>query len=104
MFDEQLTLTVEKADDLHALIGLKDEAHPGLHSKPLNDDIGRLSAPYRPGGRHYQRIQIKYTNTNKTQLLASNYGTFGSLVVNENFGTRNGPSTQLIDVTVTSFV
>ena len=38
-------------------------------------------------------------NTNKTQLLASNYGTFWSLVVSENFGTQNRPSTQLIDVT-----
>jgi hypothetical protein len=38
-------------------------------------------------------------NTNKTQLLASNYGTFWSLVVYENFGTRSGPSTQLIDAT-----
>ena len=55
MFAEQLTLTVEKADYLHALIGMKDEAHPGIHLKPLDDDIlGRLSAPYRPGGRHYQ--------------------------------------------------
>ncbi len=41
-------------------------------------------------------------NTNKTQLLASNYGTFQSLNVYENFGTQNGPSTQLIDAT--SFV
>jgi hypothetical protein len=41
-------------------------------------------------------------NTNKTQLLASNYGTFWSLVVYENFIPQNGPSTQLIDVT--SFV
>ncbi len=35
-------------------------------------------------------------NTNKTQLLASNYGTFRSLVVCENFGTRNLTSTRLI--------
>jgi hypothetical protein len=41
-------------------------------------------------------------NTNKTQLLASNYGTFWSLVVCENFGTQNGPITQLVDAT--SFV
>jgi hypothetical protein len=38
-------------------------------------------------------------NTNKTQLLASNYGTFRSLVVCENFIPQNGPSTQLIDAT-----
>jgi hypothetical protein len=39
-------------------------------------------------------------NTNKTQLLASNYGTFWSLVVCENFIPQNGPSTQLIDATI----
>jgi len=38
-------------------------------------------------------------NTNKTQLVASNYGTFRSLVVCENFVPQNGPSTQLIDAT-----
>ncbi len=36
-------------------------------------------------------------NTNKTQLLASNYGTFRSLVVCEYFIPPKGPSTQLID-------
>ena len=41
-------------------------------------------------------------NTNKIQLLASNYSTFRALVISENFIPQNGPSTQLIDVT--SFV
>ncbi len=41
-------------------------------------------------------------NTNKTHLLASNYGTFRALVVSENFIPQHGPSTQVIDVT--SFV
>ena len=41
-------------------------------------------------------------NTNKTQLLASNYGAFRALVNSENFIPQNGPSTQLIDLT--SFV
>ncbi len=41
-------------------------------------------------------------NTNKTQLLASSYGTFQALVVCENYGTQNEPSTQLINAT--SFV
>jgi hypothetical protein len=43
-------------------------------------------------------------NTNKTQLLASNYDTvhFCLLHVYENFGTQNGLSNQLIDAT--SFV
>ena len=38
-------------------------------------------------------------NTNKTQLLASIYGTFRVLVVCVNFVPQNGPSTQLIDET-----
>jgi len=38
-------------------------------------------------------------NTNKTQLLASNYGTFRALAVCENLVPQNGPSTQLIDAT-----
>ncbi len=41
-------------------------------------------------------------NTNKTQLLPSNYGTFRALIISENFIPQNGPSTQLIDAT--SFV
>jgi hypothetical protein len=36
-------------------------------------------------------------NTNKTQLLASNYSTFRALINSENFIPQNGPSTQLID-------
>jgi hypothetical protein len=38
-------------------------------------------------------------NTNKTQLLASNYSTFQALVISENFITQNGPSTQHINAT-----
>ena len=41
-------------------------------------------------------------NTNKTQLLASNYGTFRALINSENFIPQNGPSTRVIDAT--SFV
>ena len=41
-------------------------------------------------------------NTNKTQLLASNYSTFRALVNSENFIPQNEPSNQLIDAT--SFV
>jgi hypothetical protein len=53
-----------------------DGAHPGLHSKPLDAAIGRVHAPYRPGGHHGQRIRSKNTkHSNKTQLLTSNYGT-----------------------------
>jgi hypothetical protein len=38
-----------------------DGAHPGLNSKPLDAAIGWVPAPYRPGGCHGQRIQIKHT-------------------------------------------
>jgi len=38
-------------------------------------------------------------NTNKTQLLASNYGTFWAQVIRENFIPQNGPSTLVIDAT-----
>ncbi len=41
-------------------------------------------------------------NTNKTQLLASNYGTFRALINSENFIPQNEPSTHVIDAT--SFV
>jgi len=38
-----------------------DKARPGLHWKPLDAAIERVPAPYRPGGRHGQRI--RYYNT-----------------------------------------
>jgi len=38
-------------------------------------------------------------NPNKTQPLPSNYGTFRSLVVCENFVPQHGPSTRVIDAT-----
>jgi len=39
----------------------------------------------------------KHKITNKTQLLASNYGANQSLVICANFIPRNGPSTQLTE-------
>ncbi len=38
-----------------------DEAHPGFHSKPLDAAIGQVPAPYSPGSRHDQQIQMKHT-------------------------------------------
>ena len=32
-----------------------------LHSKPLDAAIGRVPAPYCPGGRHGRRFRIKHT-------------------------------------------
>ncbi len=34
-----------------------DGSHPGLHLKPLDAAIGRVPAPYCPGGRHGRRIR-----------------------------------------------
>ena len=76
-----------------------DGAHLGIHLKPLDAAIGWVPAPYHPGGRHGQEFESNTQNTNKTQLLASNYDTFWSLVVCENFVPQNEPSTQLIDAT-----
>jgi len=65
-----------------------------------------------PSGKCLRRIALAATmvnefvettqNTNKTQLLASNYGAFRALVNSENFIPQNGPSTQVINET--SFV
>ncbi len=76
-----------------------NRARSGLHWKPLNAAIGKVPAPYCPGSCHGQRIRWNNTNTNKTQLLASNYVTFWVLVVSESFISQNGPSTQVIDAT-----
>ncbi len=65
---------------------------------PLVECLRRIAQAAAMVDEFEQNIQ----NTKKTQLLASNYGTYWSLVVCENFGTQNGPVTQLIDAT--SFV
>jgi hypothetical protein len=78
-----------------------DGAYRWLHAKPLDAAIGRVLVPYRPGGRHgYCRCRC-VQNTNKTQLLASNYRTF-LLAELSIFVTRKGPSTYVINAT--SFV
>jgi len=46
-----------------------DGAHPGLHSMPLNAAIG-------PEAAMVKEFESNTQNTNKTQLLASNYSTF----------------------------
>jgi hypothetical protein len=47
-----------------------------------------VPVPYRPSGHHGQQFEWNTQNTNKTQLLASNYCTFRSLVVCENFNPK----------------
>ena len=53
-----------------------DGAHRWLHAKPLDAAIGRVLAPYRPGGRHGHRRRRRVKTQHKTQLLASVYRTF----------------------------
>ncbi len=64
---------------------------------PIVECLRRIA----PVAAMVNKFEWNTKNTNKTQLLASNYGTFWSLVVYENSGTQTN-STQLIDVT--SFV
>ena len=68
-----------------------DRAHPGLHSEPLDAAIGRVPLPYHPSGCHGRRIRWNNTKHKKTQLLPSNYSTFRSLVVCENFNPKMDP-------------
>jgi hypothetical protein len=73
-----------------------DKAYRWLHAKPLDAASGCVLALYWPGGRHGYRHRHRVQNTNKTQLLASNYRTF--LLANlSNFVTRKGLSTHVID-------
>ncbi len=46
-------------------------AHLWLHAKPLDAAIGRVPAPFCPGGHHGWWFWMKPQNTNKTQLLPS---------------------------------
>jgi len=80
---------------------LPNRARPGLHWKPLDAAIGQVPAP--PAAAMVNEFVETTQNTNKTQLLASNFGTFRALVVCENFIPQNGPSTQLIDATGCDF-
>jgi hypothetical protein len=65
---------------------------------PLGECLRRIA----PAAAMDEEFVETTQNTTKTQLLASNYGTFWSLVVYDNFIPQNGPSTQLINAT--SFV
>ena len=54
-----------------------DGAYRWLHAKPLYSAIGRVLAPYRPGGRHGHRRRRRRPKTqHKTQLFASVNRTF----------------------------
>ena len=66
------------------------------HWMPPSGECLRRIAPAAAMVKEFEKNTL---NTNKTQLLASNYGTFRALVVCENFVTRKGPSTHVIDAT-----
>jgi hypothetical protein len=63
---------------------------------------GKCLRHIAPAAAMFNEFVETTQNTNKTQLLPSNYGTFRALVVCENFVPQNRPSTQLINAT--SFV
>jgi hypothetical protein len=60
--------------------------------------LGKFLRRIAPAATMFNEFKWNKQNTNKTQLLASNYGTFWLLVVCENFVPQHGPSTQVIDV------
>jgi len=62
---------------------------------PLDECLHRISRVDAMVNEFVETTQ----NSNKTQLLASNYGTFRALVNSENFIPQNRPSTQVIDAT-----
>ena len=63
--------------------------------QPSGECLRRIA----PAAAMVKEFEKNTLNTNKAQLLASNYGTFRALVVCENFVTRKGPSTHVIDAT-----
>jgi hypothetical protein len=71
----------------------------GSHWMP---PLGKCLRRIAPAAAMVNKFVEITQNTNKTQLLASNYSTFRALVISENLIPQNEPSTQLIDAT--SFV
>jgi len=71
-----------------------DGAHPGLCLKPA---LAECLHPTALTDTTVDKFVETTQTTNKTHLLASNYGTFQSLVVCKNIVPQNGTSTQLIN-------
>jgi len=51
-----LAISIAMAMQQYGVQSSPDRARPGLHWKPLDAATGQVPAPYRPGGRHGQRI------------------------------------------------
>jgi hypothetical protein len=91
--------------DCHAEAAVQCGVHrlmehiPGFtrsHWMPLSGECLRCIAPATVMVDEFVETTL---NTNKTQLLPSNYGAFRALIISENFIPQNEPSTQLIDAT-----
>jgi len=65
--------------DCHAYAAVRCGAHcpmehiPGFTRSPLDAAIGRVPEPYPPAAAMVSKFVETTQNTNKTQLLASNY-------------------------------
>jgi len=94
--------------DCHADAAVRCGAHcpmehiPGFTQSHWMPPLGECLRHIPPAATMVNKFVENTLNTNKTQFLTSNYGTFRALVISENFIPQNGPSTQLIDAT--SFV
>ena len=87
--------------DCHADVAVRRGAHrpmehiqgSGLHWKPLDAAMGECMCciGIAPAAAMVDEFVENTQNTDKTQLLASNYGTFRSPVVNENCNPNTDP-------------
>jgi len=91
--------------DCHADVAVRCGAHcpmehiPGFTRSHWMALLVKCMRRIAPAATMVNEFVENTLNTNKTQLLTSNYGTFRALVISENFIPQNGPSTQLIDAT-----
>jgi hypothetical protein len=61
--------------------------------------LGKCLRRIAPAAAMVNKFVKTTQNTNKTQLLPSNYGTYQALVVCENIIPQNEPFTHVIDAT-----
>jgi hypothetical protein len=71
--------------------------HPWLHAKPLDAAIGRVPAPYCPGGHHGQGFQKKKTPAKHNFYLAFSWKT--NIKKLSDLETHQRPSTHVLGAT-----